>query len=223
MKEDIKKMHKDLYDVSVNRLQDVFVPEFNYLKIKGYGNPRTIEFKAQTHLLKLVCKEIKKYYKSIGREDAFISAPIEGVWKTYGEENIDIARETNIRYTLQVIIPDDFPEDLLEQVMEPLAKTIKSKAKRELVKEDMPDGEKINSMMVPFINSVYIKKSTEGRCIQTLHVGPYDQEINTTAKLMEYITISNLRLHGLHHEIYLNDFTKVTPDRLKTIIRYPIL
>ena len=87
---------------------------------------------------------------------------------------------------------------------------------------DNEDEEKIYSTMVSFVDQLYIKKSTEGHCIQALHVGPYDQEIQTTAKLMEFITISNLGLRGLHHEIYLNDFTKVTPDRLKTIVRYPI-
>lgn len=222
MKEDIKKVHKELYDVSVGRLEEVHVPEFTYLRIKGYGNPRTPEFKAQMTLMRMICKEIKKYYKNTEDPDHFVSAPIEGVWKTYGEQNIDIAREANIRYSLQVVVPDDFTEEILEELMHHLVKSIKTKAKREQAKDDVSKMDMVYTNMVPFINGFYVVKHEIGHCIQTLHVGPYDQEIKTTSQLMEFITISNLRLRGLHHEIYLNDYTKVTPDRLKTIIRYPI-
>ena len=74
----------------------------------------------------------------------------------------------------------------------------------------------------PYIVDAYLKKYTEGKCVQMLHKGAYNTEIDTTIQIMEYITIQNMKLIGLHHEIYLNDPEKVSPDKLKTIVRYAI-
>ena len=80
------------------------------------------------------------------------------------------------------------------------------------------EGKKDN----PYIVDAYLKKYTEGKCVQMLHKGAYNTEIDTTIQIMEYITIQNMKLIGLHHEIYLNDPEKVSPDKLKTIVRYAI-
>lgn len=69
---------------------------------------------------------------------------------------------------------------------------------------------------------VYLKEFEEGECIQMLHIGPYNTEINSTKQIMEYITVANLKLSGLHHEIYLNKPERVDSEHLKTIVRYPI-
>ena len=69
---------------------------------------------------------------------------------------------------------------------------------------------------------VYLKEFEEGKCIQMLHIGPYNTEINSTKQIMEYITVANLKLSGFHHEIYLNKPEKVAPEDLKTIVRYPV-
>ena len=44
-----------------------------------------------------------------------------------------------------------------------------------------------------------------------------------TTTIMEYVTIQRYKLNGMHHEIYLNDPQKVKPEKLKTIVRYPIV
>ena len=68
-----------------------------------------------------------------------------------------------------------------------------------------------------FTLDVYLKEFEEGECIQMLHIGPYNTEINSTKQIMEY-----LKLSGLHHEIYLNKPERVAPENLKTIVRYPV-
>ena len=74
----------------------------------------------------------------------------------------------------------------------------------------------------PYLIDVYLKKFQEGRCVQMLHKGAYNTEINTTKQIMEYITIQGMKLSGFHHEIYLNDPEKNPVDKLKTIVRYAI-
>jgi hypothetical protein len=63
----------------------------------------------------------------------------------------------------------------------------------------------------------------EGRCLQTLHVGSYDDEGPSLAYLHdEHLPALGLRPTGLHHEIYLSDARRVAPDKLRTILRQPV-
>ena len=67
---------------------------------------------------------------------------------------------------------------------------------------------------------------SEGLCVQCLHIGSYNEEPATVAKMDRYLLeqgyendISDLRRH---HEIYLSDPRKVSPERMKTVIRHPV-
>jgi hypothetical protein len=63
----------------------------------------------------------------------------------------------------------------------------------------------------------------EGRCVQTLHVGPFDAEADVLAQMHDvFIPARGLRMVGKHHEIYLNDFRRVAPAKLRTILRQPV-
>ena len=63
----------------------------------------------------------------------------------------------------------------------------------------------------------------EGRCVQTLHVGPYDAEAEVLAELHDrFIPTAGLRMTGKHHEIYLSDPRRTAPARLRTILRQPV-
>jgi hypothetical protein len=63
----------------------------------------------------------------------------------------------------------------------------------------------------------------EGRCLQTLHIGSYDDEGPSLAYLHdEHLPAQGLRPTGLHHEIYLSDARRVAPERLRTILRQPV-
>ncbi len=63
----------------------------------------------------------------------------------------------------------------------------------------------------------------EGLAVQTLHVGPYDDEAPVLATMHDdYIPAQGLRMTGRHHEIYLNDPRRVAPGKLRTILRQPV-
>lgn len=66
---------------------------------------------------------------------------------------------------------------------------------------------------------VEIQTIDEGRCVQMLHIGPYDQEQTTIAAMDGFARTNGLRLAGPHHEIYLSDPRRVAPGKLKTILR----
>jgi hypothetical protein len=63
----------------------------------------------------------------------------------------------------------------------------------------------------------------EGRCLQTLHIGSYDNEGPTLARLHnEIMPAQGVTFAGPHHEIYLSDARKTLPEKLKTILRQPV-
>ena len=63
----------------------------------------------------------------------------------------------------------------------------------------------------------------EGTSVQTLHLGSFDDEAEVLDRLHhEFVPANGLQLTGKHHEIYLSDFRKVAPEKLRTILRQPV-
>jgi hypothetical protein len=75
--------------------------------------------------------------------------------------------------------------------------------------------------MVPY--TVRLERFDEGRCVQILHVGSYDDETPVLAQLHEqYLPANALTERGKHHEIYLSDPRTTEPAKLRTIPRQPV-
>jgi hypothetical protein len=72
------------------------------------------------------------------------------------------------------------------------------------------------------VANVRLEELTEGRCVQVLHLGPYDKERPTIASMVTFAKENGLKFHGLHHEIYLSDPRRVAPAKLRTILRHPV-
>ena len=66
----------------------------------------------------------------------------------------------------------------------------------------------------------------EGLCVQCIHIGPYDNELETVDKMHEYLKEKGYLLditdERYHHEIYLSDSRKCDVNKQKTVIRHPI-
>ena len=60
-----------------------------------------------------------------------------------------------------------------------------------------------------------------------MHIGSYDDEPRTIADIEQFIAdnkyLSDINETRRHHEIYLNDPRKTAPEKLKTVIRHPII
>lgn len=59
---------------------------------------------------------------------------------------------------------------------------------------------------------------TEGKCVQLLHNGSYDQEPASLALMADLMEREGLSWRGPHHEIYLSD----QPGAMRTILRQPV-
>lgn len=66
----------------------------------------------------------------------------------------------------------------------------------------------------------------EGECVQIMHLGAFDDEPATVALMDEFVKANgyenDFSKTRLHHEIYLTDARKATPDKWKTVIRHPV-
>ena len=66
----------------------------------------------------------------------------------------------------------------------------------------------------------------EGLCVQIMHLGAFDEEPATVARMDAYLEqngyVNDLNQDRLHHEIYLSDARKTAPETWKTVIRHPI-
>ena len=72
-------------------------------------------------------------------------------------------------------------------------------------------------------DEVRMEGLSEGRCVQALHVGAYDDEADLLRRMHEeFIPEHGLTMVGKHHEIYLSDPRRVAPPKLRTILRQPV-
>lgn len=195
---DIKKIHKEQYSASSKKITMVTVPAIKFIMVDGIGNPKVEEFKLKSKVLKLLFKEIKELQKNNGIICS--SPPLEGLWDTYDNSYFNVSRKTMIKFTMMMAVPDNVDENMLMLIKQRLS-----------YKSDNP-----------YISDVYCKEFKEGKSVQLLHRGPYNTDINSTKKIMEYITVENMKLAGLHHEIYLNNPDKVAKEDLKMIVRYAV-
>lgn len=66
----------------------------------------------------------------------------------------------------------------------------------------------------------------EGLCVQCMHLGPFDTEAETVARMDSFLAekgyVNDLSETRMHHEIYLSDTRRVIPEKWKTVIRHPI-
>ena len=72
------------------------------------------------------------------------------------------------------------------------------------------------------LGRVRLERFREGRAGQVLHRGPFSAEGPTVGRQRAFIAEQGLGLRGKHHEIYLTDFKRTAPERLKTVIRQPV-
>ena len=204
---DFKKEFKDLYmPKAVPVIIDV--PEMRFIAISGAGDPNDEngEYKAALELLYPLCYTIKMSYKSTDIDGFFqyVVPPLEGLWDTSDEVfRVGETDKSRFRWTSMIRQPDFVTEEVFRWACDEV------KTKKRL---DPSKAELITY--------------AEGLCVQCMHTGSYDEEPATIAKMERFIDenglVNDIGTERRHHEIYLGDPRKTSPDRLKTVIRIPV-
>ena len=70
---------------------------------------------------------------------------------------------------------------------------------------------------------IYFETIPAENCVEILHIGAYDDEPISFQKMDLFAKETNVkRSKNYHREIYLNNENRVSKDKLKTILCYPI-
>lgn len=196
---DLYKLHKDQYAASKNP-QLVEIPQARYLAITGRGEPGGKEFSSKIGALYGMAYTIKMTRKFAGMQDYSVCKLECQLWLDGDSTDFSNTPREQWNWKFLIRTPDFIEEDDLESA----------------VKKLLEKGKE------PEVKQVKLESISEGLCVQALHVGPYDRECETIEKMMTFAGEQGFEFHGTHHEIYLSDPRRISPERLKTILRMPL-
>ena len=204
---DFKKEYKEFY-LPKSRPGIVTVPSMNYIAVCGQGDPNVEdgEYKRAIGLLYGIAFTIKMSKKGghpIEGYFDYVVPPLEGFWWQDGVDDIDYAHKESFRWISVIRLPDFVTKADFDWAIEIATKKKKTDFSR-----------------------VEFWTYCEGTCVQCMHVGPYEEEPATVALMHEYMEsqgyVLDMTAQRRHHEIYLSDARKVSPEKRKTVIRHPI-
>ena len=191
-----------------NAPEIISVPLANYIAIRGKGDPNEEggAYKEAVGVLYAVAYTLKMSYKTDYRIDGFydyVVPPLEGFWWQDGVDGIDDSDKSTFCWISVLRLPDFITKQDFDWAVETATK------KKKL------DCSKAEFLTVD-----------EGLCVQIMHIGAFDDESATVARMDRFLEENGYRNDmtndRFHHEIYLSDARKVEPEKWKTVIRHPI-
>ena len=200
MKYEWRKEEKSLYGVKASP-KVVDVPEQSFIMLDGTGNLNLPGFAEEVSALYALAYAIKMDYKKSHTNQEvqdFTVYPLEGIWQQ--KEQGELVKEELI-YTIMIAQPSFISKEMVEEALEKVK-----------VKKPNSHYEKIRFETVK-----------EGKCLTMLHLGSFDSEPLSFAKMDAFCKENSLnRRFPFHREIYLNNLNRTSPDKLKTILRYQV-
>jgi len=206
MKHEWKKNEKQFY-LPKNKPELISIPKFKFYTIEGKGNPNDDFFAEYIGVLYSLSYGVKMSPKKGIEPKGYFDYtvyPLEGIWDISEEAKTSFNGTINkneLIFKLMIRQPDfvdnDFALQILEQTQKKKSHDLLGKVKFEEIKE--------------------------GDCIQMLHLGSYDNEPESFRIMEEFADTNNYKRKTMtHREIYLSDARKVSPDKLKTVLRFNI-
>jgi hypothetical protein len=185
------------YAARQGRFDIVDVPPMRYLAADAEGSPDAESFAGALAALFPLAYALKFASKREKDRD-YVVPPLEALWWADDPAAFTTAYDKSAWHSTALILLPEWITD--EDVV----------AAREAVAGKMAD-----------FSRVRVQVLEEGRCAQTLHVGPFSTEGPVIQELHNTLEAAGLALAGKHHEIYLSDFRRVAPEKLRTILRQP--
>lgn len=200
MKVDLKT-EIDGYRARAGRFDTLTVPPLRYLMIDGTGDPNTASSYQQALQTIYPVAYALKFFSKRELDRDYTVMPLEGLWWADDPTAFTTARDkARWSWTLLNLVPEWLTGDDVTAAVAVAA-----------------------GKGAPAIDRLRCEWLDEGLCVQTLHVGSYDDEGPVLADLHDrVIPAQGLTLTGRHHEIYLSDARRTAPEKLRTILRQPV-
>ena len=202
---DLTKLYKSYYSAKPTP-EIIEIEPAQFLSITAKGDPSDKVFSevvealySTAYTIKFSCKELKK---------DFAVPKLEGLWwydetkfegLSVSEAPLKVSR-SEWEYRLLIRMPEYVKQEMVQIAVE----AVRTKKQISLVEQ------------------VGLYVMNKEKCVQMLHVGPFSTEPETLLKINEFMQLNKLVKNGIHHEIYLSDFRKTAPEKLKTILREPV-
>ena len=207
---DYKKEYKEFY-LPPKKPSIVTIPKMQFVAVRGKGDPNEVKgtYEKAMSALYSVAYTLKMSYKTQYKIKGFfeyVVPPLEGFWwqGNAPEQGMDYTRKADLSWISVLRLPD-----FVETADVDWARKQAEKKK----KEDF--------------SAVEFWVYEEGLCVQCMHTGPYDDEPATVDAMHVFAEENGYKLdfspERLHHEIYLSDPRKTEPNKLKTVVRHPIV
>lgn len=186
-----------------HRVRIVTIPDRSCLAIDGFGAPGGPEFEAAMGALYTTAYSLHFLLRDRGIEAPI--GPPEALWERRDGETGwpegEVAFDPSTwRWTLFMGLPDEATDEDLAAAMA-------------VTRRKRPS---------PALANLHPMVLGEGVVVEAMHIGPYDTEPDTIARMRELATAAGLAPHGPHHEIYLGDPRRADPRRLRTVLRQPL-
>ena len=204
---DYKKEYKEFY-LPKKTPTIVEIPTMNYIAVRGKGNPNESggEYQQALNLLYGIAYTIKMSKKGTHKIEGYfdyVVPPLEGLWWTESGD-IDYTRKEDFNWISLIRLPDFVTKEEFDWAI-----------------EEASLKKKTDFSKVEFFTY------SEGVCVQCMHIGSYDDEPETIKLLHNFAHSSgcNIDINSsrFHHEIYLSDPRRTAAEKLKTVIRLPII
>jgi len=197
---DLKKENKEFYYPSTGEVAVVDVPEMKFLMIDGQGDPNTSqEYKDAMETIFPVSYKTKFISKKEKSQD-YVVMPLEGLWWVENLAELDFKNKDNWFWTMMIVLPSFITQSDFKSAQQAVLK----KGESELA------------------TTARFEVYDEGTSVQVLYLGAYADELPTIEKMHAFARQQGYELHKKHHEIYMSDPRRTSPEKLKTIIRQPV-
>jgi len=204
---DYKKEYKEFY-MPPRKPVIIEIPKMNFIAVRGKGNPNEEggEYSRAMDLLYGIAYTLKMSYKGDYKIDGFfeyVVPPLEGFWWQDGVEGVDYSRKGAFQWISLIRLPDFVTKADFEWAVQEAGKKKKTD-----------------------FSAVYFLTYEEGLCVQSMHIGSYDDEPITISAMTDFAKengyVIDITANRYHHEIYLSDPRKTEISKLKTVIRHPL-
>ena len=189
----VKKL-KDLY-TATNTIKEVVAERAVFLCVDGQGKPGGEAFQQAVGMVYPVVYTAKFTLKHAGVLDFAVSR-LECLYDVPDAKNTPMS-EWQWRVLIRI------PEEVTKTHVAEAKKTVREKKGLDC-------------------SAVKRVSWREGRALQVMHTGPYDQVSGAYERLVAEAGELGYRVKGPGHEIYISDPCRVAPEKLKTIVRLPV-
>ena len=233
---DYKKEYKEFY-LPPKKPGIIDVPAMNYVAVRGRGNPNEPEGEYQAAMgilygIAFTIKMSERAGHAIEGYFSYVVPPLEGLWRQRKETGeireagtFDYGKKDELEWISMIRLPEFVTQEVFDRAV------------REAEEKKQKDFSKAEFFTY-----------CEGLCVQCMHVGAYDDEPDTIRRMRKYAEelgyavddrgAENVQekeperekngkdgvlFQRFHHEIYLSDPRRTAPERLRTVIRQPVV